>query len=61
MLELNPASHSLSELRQELLTVVNVGIFDHTIAAFWQYILYAEIILKIRELILPKARYDLRS
>jgi hypothetical protein len=59
VLELNPASHSLSELRQELLTVVNVGIFDHTIAAFWQYILYAEIILKIRELILPKARYDL--
>jgi hypothetical protein len=60
VLELNPASHSLSELRQELLNVVNVGVFDHTIAAFWQYILYAEIVLKIRELVLPKARYDLK-
>jgi hypothetical protein len=59
ILELNPASHSLSELRQELLTVVNVGIFDHTVAAFWQYILYAEIILKIRELVLPKAKYEM--
>jgi hypothetical protein len=60
VLELNPASHSLSELRQALLAVVNVGVFDHTIAAFWQYILYAEIVLKIRELLLPKAKYDLR-
>jgi hypothetical protein len=60
VLELNPASHSLTELRQELLAVVNVGVFDHTIAAFWQYILYAEIILKIRELVLPKAKYDLK-
>jgi hypothetical protein len=59
VLELNPASHSLSELRQALLAVVNVGVFDHTIAAFWQYILYAEIVLKIRELVLPKAKYDL--
>ena len=59
VLELSPASHSLSELRQELLGVVNLGVFDHTIAAFWQYILYAEILLKIREAALPKARYDL--
>jgi hypothetical protein len=60
VLELNPASHSLSELRQELLAVVNIGVFDHTIAAFWRYILYAEIVLKIREVVLPKARYDLK-
>jgi hypothetical protein len=59
VLELSPASHSLSELRQELLGVVSLGVFDHTIAAFWQYILYAEILLKIREAVLPKARYDL--
>jgi hypothetical protein len=59
VLELNPASHRLSELRQALLAVANVGVFNHTIAAFWQYILYAEIVLKIRELVLPKAKYDL--
>jgi hypothetical protein len=60
VIELNPASHSLSELRQELLGVVSLGVFDHTIAAFWQYILYAEILLKLREILLPKARYELR-
>jgi hypothetical protein len=36
VVDLNPASHNLSELREALLQVVEVGIFDHTIAAFWQ-------------------------
>ncbi|MCC6947081.1 MAG: hypothetical protein IT539_04865 [Bradyrhizobiaceae bacterium] len=58
LIELSPASHSLSELRQELLGVSNIGVFDHTIAAFWQYILYAEIILRLREILLPKAKYS---
>jgi len=57
--DLRPASHNLSELRQELLSVVNVGVFDHTIAAFWQYILYAEILLKLREEAMPTAKYSL--
>jgi hypothetical protein len=59
VLELRPASHNLSELRENLLSVVNVGLFDHTIAAFWQYIIYAEIVLRLRELLLPKAKYNL--
>jgi hypothetical protein len=59
VLELNPASHSLSELRQALLAVVNVGVFDHTVAAFWQYLIYYEIVFQTRELILPKVKYDL--
>jgi hypothetical protein len=59
IVDLSPASHNLSELREELLKVVAVGVFDHTIAAFWQYILYAEILLKLRETLLPKARYNL--
>ena len=58
VVELSPASHNLSELREQLLKVVSVGVFDHTIAAFWQYILYAEILLKLRETLLPKARYN---
>jgi hypothetical protein len=59
VVELSPASHNLSELREELLGVVSVGVFDHTIAAFWQYIIYAEILLKLRETLLPKAKYNL--
>jgi hypothetical protein len=59
VVELSPDSHNLSELREALLEVMSAGIFDHTIAAFWQYILYAEILLKIREWLLPKARFNL--
>ncbi|TCR76748.1 hypothetical protein [Rhizobium sp. BK376] len=58
VVDLRPATHNLSEMREKLLTVVNAGIYDHTIAAFWQYILYAEIVLKMREIVLPKSRND---
>jgi hypothetical protein len=57
--DLRPASHSLTELREKLLEVMSVGVFDHTIAAFWQYILYMEILLAIRERQLPLAKYHL--
>jgi hypothetical protein len=45
-------------MRDTLLRVVASGVFDHTIAAFWQYIIYMEILLKIREMVLPKSRND---
>jgi hypothetical protein len=38
--------------------VVSAGIFDHTIAAFWQYIIYVEILLKLREAALARASND---
>lgn len=60
MIDLKPASHSLSELREELLSVTSIGVFDHTIAAFWQFIIYAEILLKLREDMLPRAKYDFK-
>ncbi|MDU7525262.1 MAG: hypothetical protein E7K72_28510, partial [Roseomonas mucosa] len=58
VVDLRPASHNLSEMREAILSVVSSGVFDHTIAAFWQYIIYNEIILKIREMVLPKSRND---
>jgi hypothetical protein len=45
-------------MREAILDVVSAGVFDHTIAAFWQYVMYVEILLKLRELALPKARND---
>jgi nucleoside 2-deoxyribosyltransferase len=60
IVDLRPASHNLSEMREELLSVVSAGIFDHTIAAFWQYTMYMEILLKLREAIIPQARNDFR-
>ena len=53
-----PVSHRLSELRGHLLSVKTAGFFDHTIEAFWQYIIYMEIIYALREAILPKAKYN---
>jgi len=58
IVDLRPASHNLSEMREALLSIINVGVFDHTIAAFWQYIIYVEILLKIREMVLPLSRND---
>lgn len=56
IVDLRPASHNLSEMRESLLSVVSVGVFDHTIAAFWQYVILSEILLKIREAVLPKSK-----
>jgi hypothetical protein len=58
IVELRPATHNLSEMRYELIEVVSQGLFDHTVGAFWQYIIYMEILLKIREQILPKSIRD---
>jgi hypothetical protein len=38
--------------------ISNQGVFDHTIAAFWNYIIYSEILLKIREHVLPYSKRD---
>lgn len=58
VVELRPAAHNLSELRQELMKVVEHGVFDHTIAAFWHYIIYVELLLSVREIALKKSRRD---
>jgi len=56
VVDLRPASHNLSEMRESMLSVVTAGVFQHTIAAFWQYIMYMEILLKLREVVLPKSK-----
>ncbi|MGN6769589.1 MAG: P-loop ATPase, Sll1717 family [Rhizobiaceae bacterium] len=58
VIDLNPASHNLSELRESLLSVMSVGVSDHTIAAFWHYILCVEILLELRGRALERARYN---
>jgi hypothetical protein len=58
ILDMRPASHNLSEIRVALLEVQESGIFDHTISAFWTAILYREIVLHMRALLLPRSRND---
>lgn len=58
IVDLRPASHNLSEMREAILSVASAGIFGHTIASFWQFVLYMEILLKLREMALPRSRND---
>jgi hypothetical protein len=55
VVDLKPESHQLSLFRQELLKILDAGIFDHTIAAFWYLVILSEILLTI------KRNYDTQS
>jgi hypothetical protein len=46
--DLKPESHQLSLFREELLKISGAGTFDHTLAAFWYFVLLSEILLTIR-------------
>ena len=58
IVELRPATHDLSEMRYQILEVSNQGLFDHTVASFWQYILYMEILLQIRAKVISRMKND---
>jgi hypothetical protein len=53
--DLKPESHQLSLFREELLKISDVGVFDHTLAAFWYFVLLSELLLTIRR------EYDYRA
>ncbi|MFD1940821.1 P-loop ATPase, Sll1717 family [Paradevosia shaoguanensis] len=53
--DLKPESHQLSLFREELRKIVDVGSFDHTLAAFWYFLLLTEVVLTM------KREFDFRS
>jgi len=61
VIDLRPAAHGLSDLRHELEELANGGLRDHTAQAMWQHVLYQEVLLAVRERVLPAAQrnYDL--
>lgn len=46
--DLKPESHQLSLFREQVLKLVDVGVFDHTIAAFWYFLVVSELVLTLR-------------
>jgi hypothetical protein len=58
VLDLRPAAHNLSDLREQLMGSVGQGLFDHTVASFWQYVLLIEMLLAARERALKQSRSD---
>lgn len=59
--DLKPESHQLSEFRQELLKIVEVGTYDHTLAAFWYFLILTEILLTMKREFEFRSRFDSRA
>src|SRR6185503_18684328 len=47
--DLRPESHQLGLLKNELKSLLDAGAFDHTIAAFWYYLVLSETLLAIKK------------
>lgn len=56
--DLKPESHQLSLFRDELLKLVGVGVYDHTLAAFWYFLILSEIVITIKRNYESKAKRD---
>jgi hypothetical protein len=48
VVDLRPESHQLSLFRGELMKMMETGVFDHTLAAFWYFVVLSEVLLAIR-------------
>ncbi|MDR6291660.1 Cdc6-like AAA superfamily ATPase [Inquilinus ginsengisoli] len=59
--DLKPESHQLSLFREELLKLVGSGVFEHTLAAFWQFVMLTEILFAIKKYHSVRARNDSKS
>ncbi|AOO79484.1 P-loop ATPase, Sll1717 family [Bosea vaviloviae] len=45
VVDLKPESHQLSYFRSELMKTLDAGVLDHTIAAFWYFVILTELLL----------------
>ncbi|MCP1844499.1 hypothetical protein ACVIHI_002580 [Bradyrhizobium sp. USDA 4524] len=59
--DLKPESHQLSLFRESLLKMVGEGVFDHTLAAFWYFVILSEVLLKIQDNLDARSRTDGRA
>lgn len=59
--DLKPESHQLSLFREELLKIVDAGVFDHTLAAFWYFVILSEVLLTIKRQADFQAKYDYKA
>ncbi|TBN10891.1 hypothetical protein EYC79_18250 [Agrobacterium cavarae] len=56
--DLKPESHQLTLFRQELLKLVDLGVFDHTLAAFWYFVFLSEMLFTIRKDYVYRSKFD---
>jgi hypothetical protein len=60
IVDLKPESHQLSLFREELLKVIDIGVFDHTLAAFWYFLILSEMLLALKRDMEVRGKYDSR-
>lgn len=58
--DLKPESHQLSLFREQLLAVVGAGVFDHTLAAFWYFVILTEITITLKRRYERLSQFDSR-
>ncbi|GJE42978.1 P-loop ATPase, Sll1717 family [Methylobacterium soli] len=58
VVDLKPESHQLSLFRRELASVIDAGVLDHTLAAFWYFVVLSEIALTLRRSLQRKSKFD---
>lgn len=56
--DLKPESHQLSTFREQIISAGGVGVFEHTIAAFWYFVCLSEMLLSIYRRFEATSRYD---
>ena len=49
VVDLRPESHQLSLYKSELRKILDMGTFDHTIAAFWYFVILSEVLLALKK------------
>lgn len=59
--DLKPESHQLSLFRQELLKLVDLGVFDHTLAAFWYFVFLSEMLFTIKREYVHRSQFDMKA
>lgn len=59
--DLKPDSHQLSLFREELLKLVSAGVYDHTLAAFWYFLILSEVLLTIKKNLEIRARNESKA
>lgn len=56
--DLKPESHQLSLFREQVLKLLDVGVFDHTLAAFWYFLVMSELVLTMRRDFEFRSKFD---
>lgn len=61
VIDLKPESYQLVEFRANLAEIDDIGVFSHTISAFWYFVILSEIIVHIRRMEEKRAKYNEES